>query len=194
MRRRVWLFAAALVLALGLPAPAWAQDACRAACGALPRDDRPRLLACLQRCGVAVQQPTQGRLVAGTGYGRRAAAPALVATAAATPAAPQGWGAIYTAPAPLPGLGVVAGARDRLAAHGGAESACAAGSRGLPCRALVEFTSGCAAAARAAQGDRVTFTAAELGLTRDAAERAALGACQSRAPGGCRVVRTVCLG
>jgi hypothetical protein len=43
----------------------------------MPRDDRIRLLACLQRCGVAVQQPANGRLTAGTGYGRLLAARGL---------------------------------------------------------------------------------------------------------------------
>jgi hypothetical protein len=106
----------------------------------------------------------------------------------------NGWGAIYAAPAPSSGLGVAAGRSDRLSTHGRAETACAARASGLPCRMLVEFSSGCAAAAQAARGDRVAYTAAETGPTRQAAENAALGACQSRSRDACRVVQTACLG
>ncbi len=70
---------AVVALLLGAGAPAGAQgvlDQCRAGCAALPRDDRPRVLACLQRCGVAVQQPARGRLTQGSGYGRPATLPA----------------------------------------------------------------------------------------------------------------------
>jgi len=206
-------------------APATAQSPaelqCRAVCGAMPRDDRARLLACLSRCGVAVQgataqpargQPARGqatrqqttpaaRLIAGNGFGRPVASLGVPnAEAASLPVAPprsspgQSWGAIYAAPAPHPGLGIVTGQRDRLQAHGRAETACAARANGLPCRMLVEFTSGCAAAARAERGDRVAFTAAETGSTRAAAEHAAIGSCQNRSRDACRVVQTVCAG
>jgi hypothetical protein len=197
---------------------------CRAACAAGPRDDRARLLACLQRCGVAVQQTTsqgrhgtrerrpQARLTQGSGLGRRvqalptpnapqdaiATAARAVAPGAARAAggrAAPSWGAIYAAPAPFQGLGVVTGQRDRLAAHGRADSACSAGSGGRSCRMLIEFTTGCAAAARAQHGSRVSYTAAETGVTSDAAARAALNACQVRARDvACRVVQTVCAG
>jgi hypothetical protein len=76
-------------LLLAVAAPAGAQgvpDQCRAGCAALPRDDRPRVLACLQRCGVAVQQPARGRLTQGSGYGRPAVLP--VAPPMAQPAGP----------------------------------------------------------------------------------------------------------
>lgn len=197
---------------------------CRATCAAGPREDRARLLACLQRCGVAVQQAPrqtrgqpqarqeQARLTQGSGLGRRvqalptpnapqdsiataarAVGPGAAQAAAGRPAA--SWGAIYAAPAPFAGLGVVSGQRDRLAAHGRADQACAAGSGGMSCRMLVEFTSGCASAARAQHGSRVSYTAAETGVTPDAAARAALNACQVRSRDtACRVVQTVCAG
>lgn len=197
---------------------------CRAACAAGPHDDRGRLLACLQGCGVAVQRPPrqarggagsrqqQARLSHGTGLGRQLrtlpmpTAPedtiAMASRSAVPPTAysstsrqATSWGAIYAAPAPFQGLGVVAGQRDRLAAHGRADSACAIGAGGLSCKMLVEFTSGCAAAARASHEGRVSYTAAEIGVTRDAAARAALNACQTRArTSACRVVQTVCAG
>jgi hypothetical protein len=184
---------------------------CRATCAAGPRDDRARLLACLQRCGVTVQSAAPARTIAatprltqGSGYGKRVAglptptAPQdEVALAARPGAAAQStrWGAIYAAPAPFAGLGAVSGQRDRLAAHGRAESACAAGAGGQNCRMLVEFTAGCAAAARAERGNRVAFTAAEAGATADLAARAALGACQQRVRDtSCRIVQTVCMG
>ncbi len=69
-----------ILAVLSVAGPALGQvsgDQCRAACATLPRDDRIRLLACLQRCGVAVQQPANGRLTAGTGYGRLLAARGL---------------------------------------------------------------------------------------------------------------------
>lgn len=194
-----------------------ADQQCRATCGEMPRDDRARLLSCLSRCGVVVQgataQPDRGaaarngrrassptpQFVSGSGYGRPVAslglptAPALqVSSPRSTPA--ESWGAIYAAPAPHEGLGIVTGMRDRLQAHGRAETACAARANGLPCRMLVEFTAGCAATARAVRGDRVAFTTAETGTTRAAAEHAAIGACQTRSRQGCRVVQTVCAG
>jgi hypothetical protein len=208
-------FLAGVFAALPAAAQTAAEMQCRATCAAGPREDRARLLMCLQRCGVAVQQanarpnaPTQPRLVQGSGYGRPvsgAALPVAMVTPAQPAAAPGNpraasqsainWGAIYAAPAPFAGLGVVTGQRDRLQAHGRAETACAARANGLPCRMLVEFSSGCAAAARAERGDRVAYTAAETGQTRAAAEHAALGACQSRIrEGSCRVVQTVCAG
>ncbi|MGG5807910.1 DUF4189 domain-containing protein [Falsiroseomonas sp. CW058] len=205
MQGKVGAVLVTLLVLAGIAAPRAASaqvagEQCRATCAAMPRDDRARLLACLQRCGVAVQQAPQGRLVATSGYGRRTTLPVVAPQPVAPVAIPaqsrpsQAWGAIYAAPAPLPGLGVVAGVRDRLAAHGSAESACAAGSRGLPCRPLVEFTSGCAAAARAERDNRVAYTTAETGATRQAAESAALGACRARVPGGCRIVQTACIG
>jgi len=207
-------FAMGLFAATPVAAQSPAEMQCRATCGAMPRDDRTRLLACLQRCGVVVQgataqpaprtsrnareaSPQQSRLVAGTGFGRPVAASTLpTAHAVLTPGAARAtsWGAIYAAPAPHAGLGAVAGMNDRLQAHGRAESACAARANGLPCRMLVEFTSGCAAAARAERGDRVAFTAAETGTSRIAAENAAVGACQTRSRESCRVVQTVCTG
>jgi len=222
---RRWVLGGLVILASLLAAsPALAQSPaeqqCRATCAAMPRDDRARLLACLSRCGVAVQgaqgqthvqparsnarQPAQPqpRLVAGSGYGRPVASLGVPTAQAAQVAlnapprtnTPQSWGAIYAAPAPHPGLGIVSGQRDRLQAHGRAETACAARANGQPCRMLVEFTSGCAAAARAERGDRVAFTAAETGSTRAAAEHAAIGACQTRSRDSCRVVQTVCAG
>lgn len=194
MRYVIGLMLVAVMLGMPLrPADAQAAEQCRAACGAMPRDDRQRLLSCLQRCGVAVQLPAQGRLAPNVGYGRRTTLPVVPDATAPVPAA-RAWGAIYAAPAPATGLGVVAGARDRMAAHGSAQTACATGANGLPCRALVEFTSGCAAAARAERDSRVAYTTAETGATRAAAESAALGACRSRVPEGCRIVRTACIG
>jgi hypothetical protein len=186
MHRSAGIILAGLITLAGLAPAQGAEAECRAACAALPRGDRGRVLSCLAACrGPAAPDPVGAQR--GSGFGTQTVA------ATPVPGGGTGWGAIYAAPAPSGGYGVIAGRGDRLTTHGRAEATCAARAEGLPCRMLVEFNAGCAAAAQASAGNRVVVTTAETGRSRQAAEQAALGACQARSAEACRVVQAACI-